>query len=295
MKLQPCSPGFVDGRDAILEADAALTGGENECLIWKGFAKRGLGFGASQGLSSNSRSDGTQAFDLPPVCRADIGVVPPALSETLTPNTQTGQNLAISNGSKEDGTDLAWTITEAASDCSTPSDVPWLSAAPAAGTTAPESSSSVAVNFDSTGLGIGVYTAVLCVGSNDADSPVVSVPVTLDVNYLFGGFYSPVANEGLNTVQAGQTVPLHFSLNGDFGLDVFAAGFPASREVDCTTLAPLGAFVPTETPGNSGLSSSGDRYNYPWKTSAQWRDTCRELVVRTDDNADHRAFFSFRR
>ncbi|MRT16045.1 T9SS type A sorting domain-containing protein [Vitellibacter sp. q18] len=64
MKLQPCSPGFVDGRDAIFAADQALYGGANECLLWDAFAKRGLGFSASQG-SSSSRSDGTQAFDTP--------------------------------------------------------------------------------------------------------------------------------------------------------------------------------------------------------------------------------------
>ena len=64
MKLQPCGPGFVDGRDAILAADLAIYGGVNECIIWDAFAKRGLGVSASQG-SSNSRSDGTEAFDTP--------------------------------------------------------------------------------------------------------------------------------------------------------------------------------------------------------------------------------------
>ena len=67
LKLQPCSPGFVDGRDAILAADQALTGGANQCLIWEGFAKRGLGFSATQG-SSNSNNDNVEAFDLPPAC-----------------------------------------------------------------------------------------------------------------------------------------------------------------------------------------------------------------------------------
>ena len=64
LKLQPCSPGFVDGRDAIFAADQAIYGGANECLLWDAFAKRGLGYSASQG-SSGSRSDGTQAFDTP--------------------------------------------------------------------------------------------------------------------------------------------------------------------------------------------------------------------------------------
>ncbi|MEM7085741.1 MAG: M36 family metallopeptidase [Bacteroidota bacterium] len=64
MKLQPCSPGFVDGRDAIFAADLALYGGANECILWDAFAKRGLGVSADQG-SSGSRSDGTEAFDTP--------------------------------------------------------------------------------------------------------------------------------------------------------------------------------------------------------------------------------------
>ncbi|MFO7539515.1 MAG: M36 family metallopeptidase, partial [Chloroflexota bacterium] len=67
MKLQPCSPGFVDGRDAILLADQALTGGQNQCEIWSAFADRGLGVSASQG-SSGSSNDGTPAFDMPASC-----------------------------------------------------------------------------------------------------------------------------------------------------------------------------------------------------------------------------------
>jgi hypothetical protein len=64
LKLTPCNPGFVDGRDAILAADQALYGGANQQYIWAAFARRGLGASASQG-SSSSRSDQTQAFDTP--------------------------------------------------------------------------------------------------------------------------------------------------------------------------------------------------------------------------------------
>ena len=71
MKLQPCSPGFVDGRDAILLADQLDNGGANQCLIWKVFARRGLGYSADQG-SSFSRSDQTEAFDLPPLCQIPV-------------------------------------------------------------------------------------------------------------------------------------------------------------------------------------------------------------------------------
>lgn len=71
MKMQPCRPGFVDGRDAILAADVALTGGANQCEIWRGFVKRGLGVNASQG-SSSSRSDGVENFEFPAACTAAV-------------------------------------------------------------------------------------------------------------------------------------------------------------------------------------------------------------------------------
>jgi PKD repeat protein len=64
LKLQPCGPGFVDGRNAILRADTLLYGAQHACLIWEAFAKRGLGLSASQG-SANNRSDGSQAFNTP--------------------------------------------------------------------------------------------------------------------------------------------------------------------------------------------------------------------------------------
>lgn len=43
MKLQPCRPSFLEARNAIIQADQVLTGGENYCELWKGFASRGLG------------------------------------------------------------------------------------------------------------------------------------------------------------------------------------------------------------------------------------------------------------
>ncbi len=67
LKLQNCNPGFVDGRDAILQADLLANGGVNSCLIWGVFANRGLGASASQG-ESTSRSDQVEAFDLPAEC-----------------------------------------------------------------------------------------------------------------------------------------------------------------------------------------------------------------------------------
>lgn len=65
MKLQPCGPGFTDARDAILMADENRNGGANAGLIWKAFARRGLGYNAAQG-SPNNCADGEENFEMPP-------------------------------------------------------------------------------------------------------------------------------------------------------------------------------------------------------------------------------------
>lgn len=63
MKLQPCRPGFLDGRDAILKADTLLYSGRYSCAIWKAFAKRGMGLYAKQG-SSDSYTDQVVDFSI---------------------------------------------------------------------------------------------------------------------------------------------------------------------------------------------------------------------------------------
>ncbi len=64
IKLQPCGPDFIDARDALLAADMATTGGEDQCMIWEVFANRGLGVNASGG-SKFSRTDQVENFDMP--------------------------------------------------------------------------------------------------------------------------------------------------------------------------------------------------------------------------------------
>ncbi len=61
IKLQPCSPTFVDARDAIIAADQAITGGKDYCMIWQVFAARGLGVDASAG-DGNIGNDQNRGF-----------------------------------------------------------------------------------------------------------------------------------------------------------------------------------------------------------------------------------------
>ena len=63
LKLMPANPTFLQSRDAILLADQYLTGGANQLEIWTAFARRGMGYSASDS-SANSTSV-TPAFDIP--------------------------------------------------------------------------------------------------------------------------------------------------------------------------------------------------------------------------------------
>jgi hypothetical protein len=75
MKLSPLNPSMLEARNAILLADQTNNSGANECLIWKAFARRGMGYSACSGVGCSPGEGGsgrdssvTEAFDLPPQC-----------------------------------------------------------------------------------------------------------------------------------------------------------------------------------------------------------------------------------
>ncbi len=126
-------------------------------------------------------------------------------------------------------------------------------------------------------------------GEFAVDSAVVRVI------WEFEGFLAPVDNlPTVNVVKAGRAVPVKFSLNGDQGLAVLAAGSPSSVPIACDSGAELDALEPTETSGQSGLSydASTDTYTYVWKTVKSWTG-CRRLTVTLTDGTAHSADFKF--
>ncbi|KAF8940302.1 Fungalysin/Thermolysin Extracellular metalloproteinase 5 [Dissophora ornata] len=69
LKLQPCTPSFIQARDAIIQAEKILTDGEYHCDIWRAFSKRGLGPKAKVvGANSPFGSVRTESFELPKAC-----------------------------------------------------------------------------------------------------------------------------------------------------------------------------------------------------------------------------------
>lgn len=113
----------------------------------------------------------------------------------------------------------------------------------------------------------------------------------------FSGFKPPVeAQPTVNRMRAGSAVPVRFGLGGDFGLAIFAPGYPASQPIQCESGAPSDAIEVTVTAGESSLSydASTDTYQFVWKTDRRWTG-CRELILRLTDGSEQRATFRFHR
>jgi hypothetical protein len=142
---------------------------------------------------------------------------------------------------------------------------------------------------------VGTTTVTASAADDSGNTASCSFHVT--VLYNFTGFFSPVANLPVfNVDNAGRTEPLKFSLSGNKGLGIFAAGYPASQQIACNSSAPVSNLDGTETAGGSTLtySSSSDQYQYNWKTEGSWSGTCRVLIVKLNDGSEHRAYFKFR-
>jgi hypothetical protein len=107
------------------------------------------------------------------------------------------------------------------------------------------------------------------------------------VVYDFAGFASPAAAYPTAvSVKAGEVIPLKFSLHGNQGTNIFAAGSPGWM--------PCGALDGSSAAGGTlSYNSSADRYTFLAGTAKAWAGTCRDLVVTFRDGTTRRARFTF--
>jgi len=129
--------------------------------------------------------------------------------------------------------------------------------------------------------------------SSDHDAVVLGLDLR---TWSFTGFFQPVDNAPVfNTVKAGQGVPVKFSLSGNQGLGIFAAGYPKSVAIACPSATSTDSIEAT-TAGKSGLSydRDTDTYTYVWKTNKAWANTCRQLILVLKDGTIHVAYFQLK-
>lgn len=116
--------------------------------------------------------------------------------------------------------------------------------------------------------------------------------------YAFNGFLPPVSEApAINQANAGQAIPLRFSLHGNQGLDIFTTSAPTVEQVDCATGVPVNGatLTDTSTAGNSGLEydATSDTYTYVWKTDKTWAGTCQQFSLGLNDGSTHTVTFQF--
>ncbi|WP_131735972.1 PxKF domain-containing protein [Actinomadura roseirufa] len=145
-----------------------------------------------------------------------------------------------------------------------------------------------------TATGTVTADATITSFSLDGSASTTTTITPAGPTYTFTGFFAPVNNPPvLNTVNAGRSIPVKFSLNGDQGLNVLADGSPYSKATTCGT----GTQDPVETTtdSNSGLTydPGTGRYTYVWKTDKNWAGTCRTFHLKLADGSDHTANFQF--
>lgn len=144
--------------------------------------------------------------------------------------------------------------------------------------------------------GTGSFTAT-CAGATDNAGNAGSASVSYSVAYPWSGFLQPVDNlPAVNTAKAGSAIPVKFSLGGDYGLSIFAAGYPRVQQVACDSGAPASEVEQTVTAGASGLQydAASATYTYVWKTDKKWGGGCRQLTLKLIDGSEHVARFQFR-
>jgi hypothetical protein len=144
------------------------------------------------------------------------------------------------------------------------------------------------------GNGVFNYCSPDCFPSKTFDDS--NYWVTPVWSYGFAGFYQPVDNEPTwNSVKAGSSVPVKFSLGGYTGLDILNSGAPTVTPVACPGNSATVDPIEQTTTANNGLTydSSAGQYVYVWKTSKAFAGHCYQFSLGLNDGTTHTFEISF--
>uniref|UniRef100_A0AAU1HPS9 PxKF domain-containing protein n=1 Tax=Streptomyces sp. NBC_00180 TaxID=2903632 RepID=A0AAU1HPS9_9ACTN len=99
-------------------------------------------------------------------------------------------------------------------------------------------------------------------------------------------FLSPIDPDAVNLLKAGQAVPVKFTLDGNQGMNVIAAGYPRYTRTACTSEETVDLTDETTT-SQAGLTYDNGTYSYAWKTKKDWAGQCGTLNIKLADNTTH--------
>ncbi|MCK8610044.1 PxKF domain-containing protein [Agromyces sp. C10] len=177
-------------------------------------------------------------------------------------------------------------------------DAQWTASDPSPGSgLAGADSGSIAVSTSSVGaktLSVPAGAVSDIAENTSLESNVCSYSVVYD----FTGFLRPVdMGTTFNSVKAGSAVPMKFSLDGDQGLGIIAAGFPKINRYTCGPIPNVDPIEETVNAGGSSLSYDPvtDQYNYVWKTDKGWAGSCGTFTLKLDDGTTHTVNFQFKK
>jgi len=103
------NPGYVSGRDGILQADQDLYGGQYNCLIWDAFARRGVGVDAVENTNGGTNSTNDQTVSFTSGCS---GPPPPATCNSTVASFPYAESFENTLGawSQDASNDFDWTV-----------------------------------------------------------------------------------------------------------------------------------------------------------------------------------------
>jgi hypothetical protein len=132
--------------------------------------------------------------------------------------------------------------------------------------------------------------------ATDQHNNTASGSFKVTVSYGWTGFFRPVDMAPIvNSSKAGSAIPIKFSLGGNQGMGIMAAGYPKSAPMSCGG-AVEDPLLETVTAGASSLQydAGAGQYIYVWKSEKSWAGTCRQIQVKLADGTLHTANFSFK-
>jgi len=126
--------------------------------------------------------------------------------------------------------------------------------------------------------------------ARDAAGNTASRTVGYRVSYDFGGFLWPL--DGAERWTAGRPLLVRFSLGADLGIDAVSAVEVARVECGAGEEPAAGKPARLWRPGVR-YRERPDRYVFLWRTERSWSGSCRQLLVRLDDDSVQRAELRF--